>query len=309
MRVLVTGGTGYLGRAVVRALAAAGHDPIVFARGASSAGLPGRAIDGDIRDHAAIDRAAEGCDAICHLAALVSLWRPRAQDFDDVNVGGLRNVIEVVRRRAIPRLIYTSSFLALPPAGRQTPISANDYQRTKVIAEQIAARAATEQVPIVRLYPGVLYGPGPSTEGNLVGRLLRDYVDGRLPGVIGADRQWSYAWIEDVAAAHVRALTDAAAGSAYPLGGDNTPQVRLFEIVRERRGQALPRRIPYALASIAGALEEARARLTGRPPLLTKGTVEIFRHDWPLDSRDATRDLGLRIRPLQEGVERLLAEL
>ena len=75
MKVLVTGGTGYLGRAVVQALAARGHDLVVFARTASRSGLPGAAVDGDVRDRAALERAAAGCDAISHSAALVSIWR------------------------------------------------------------------------------------------------------------------------------------------------------------------------------------------------------------------------------------------
>src|SRR5438045_1494621 len=97
MRVLVTGGTGYLGQAVVRALDARGHDVVVFARHATSVPTIGRAtaVDGDVRDRAALERASRGCGAICHTAALVSIWRRRRQDFDDVNVGGLQNAIAV----------------------------------------------------------------------------------------------------------------------------------------------------------------------------------------------------------------------
>ncbi|HJR61228.1 MAG TPA: NAD-dependent epimerase/dehydratase family protein, partial [Vicinamibacterales bacterium] len=76
MRVLVTGGTGYLGAAIVRALHARGHTPVVFARHASAAGLPGVPHDGDVRDRPAIRRAAAEADAIVHAAALVSIWRP-----------------------------------------------------------------------------------------------------------------------------------------------------------------------------------------------------------------------------------------
>src|SRR5687767_8723042 len=172
MRVLVTGGTGYLGASIVRALHARGHSPVVFARHASSAGLPGVAHDGDIRDRPAIRRAAAETDAIVHAAALVSIWRKVAREFDDVNVGGLLNVLDVARERGIPRVVYTSSFLALPPAGQSHPLEANDYQRTKVRALEEVRTAALSGLPIVTLFPGVVYGPGPETEGNLVNRLI-----------------------------------------------------------------------------------------------------------------------------------------
>ena len=309
MRVLVTGGTGYLGRAVVRALAAHGHASVVFARSASKSGLPGSVFDGDVRDAEALARAAVGCDAICHMAALVSLWRPRRSDFDDTNVGGLRNALAAAERARIERFVYTSSFLARAPRGRTAPMQANDYQRTKVLADRIAAEAAARGRPVIRLYPGVIYGPGELREGNLVGRMIHDHLRGRLPGLVGADRPWSYAWIDDVAEAHVAALERAAPGSAYALGGENVPQMRVFEHVQSIKGTKLPRRIPFPLATALGLVEDARAAIFRSPPLVTAGTVAIFREDWSLDSGAAVRDLGLRVRPLEQGVAALLPSL
>jgi nucleoside-diphosphate-sugar epimerase len=307
MKVLVTGGTGYVGRAIVRALTRAGHTTVVFARTATRSGLPGQLVDGDIRDRAALDRAADGVEAICHAAALVSIWRRRRQEFDDINVGGLENAIEVCRARRIARLVYTSSFLALPPAGHDRPIEANDYQRTKVAALRVARAAVGIGTPIVTLAPGVIYGPGSSTEGNLVGRLVHDHLRRRLPGVIGGDRQWSFAYVDDVASAHVAALTRGAVGHEYVLGGENAPQIRMFEVLRRLRGTPLPRRIPYGLATILGGMDEGIAWTTGRTPLLTRGTVEIFRYDWPLDSRPASDTLGYTTTPLEQGLTTVLS--
>jgi len=306
--VLVTGGTGYLGRAIVRALAARGHEPVVFARRATGAGLPGRVVDGDVRDARMVRDALRDIDAVCHSAALVSLWRSRPQDFDDVNVTGLENVISACRARGIPRIVYTSSFLALPPAGEDVPIAANDYQRTKVLAHGVATRAIADGAPIVVMLPGVVYGPGPRTEGNLVGRLVDDHLAGRLPGVIGADRIWSYAWSEDVANAHVTALETAPIGAQYVVGGENAPQMRVFEIVRATTGRSLPRRIPFAAAAAAGAIQEWRARVFGHSPLVTRGAVEIFKHDWSLDSARSERELSYRITPLENGLNAVIHE-
>ncbi len=309
MRVLVTGGTGYLGQAIVRALVSRGHLPVVFARTASRHALPGEPIDGDVRDEAAVIRAAAGCDAICHTAALVSVWRPRREDFDEVNVGGLRAVLRAAREHRTPRVVYTSSFMAMPPGGYSEPVAWNDYQRTKVRAAAEAERAVAGAVPLVRVYPGVIYGPGRETEGNLVGHMVADHLAGRLPGIIGADRTWSYAYVDDVAEGHVAALERGQPGERYGLGGENVPQMRLFEIVREMTGHRLPRRIPFAAAAAIGAVEEARARLFGHSPLLTVGTARILVCDWAVDSRLSQRDLGYRITPLREGVARLLAPI
>jgi len=309
VKILLTGATGYLGGAVLAACGRAGHETVAFSRHATRAALAGAAVDGDVRDLAALRSAAAGCDAICHTAALVSVWRKFPSEFDEVNVGGLRNVIEVTRRLRIPRLVCTSSFLALPAGGEQAPGRWNDYQRTKVLADMEAARAVEDGAPIVRLYPGVMYGPGAMTEGNLLGGMIADHVRRRLAGLVGADRVWSFAYVEDVAAAHVTALERGVTGGRYFVGGPNAPQRAAFEIVRELTGLGLPRRIPVGLARAVARLEEVRARLFGRPPLLTGGTVEILRRDWPLDSRIAEQELDYRITPLRDGVRSVLEGL
>jgi farnesol dehydrogenase len=309
MRVLVTGGTGYLGRAVVRALAARGHDLVIFSRTASGSGLAGTAVDGDVRDSAALARAADGCDAILHSAALVSIWRRRRADFDDVNVGGLRNVLHAAAALRISRVLYTSSFLALTPRGGSAPIEANDYQRTKVAADRVADEAVREGSGLIRVYPGVVYGPGAFTEGNLIGRLITDHLKHRLPGLIGPERPWSYAYVDDVAAGHCAALERGGPGARYVLGGENAPQARVFELVEELTGRRQPRRIPFWIADVLGTVEELRVRLFGGTPLVTRGVVEIFRQDWSLDSADAVRDLGYTITPLAEGIRRTITSI
>jgi farnesol dehydrogenase len=309
MKVLVTGGTGYLGRAVVGALAARGHELVIFARSASRGGLPGTAIDGDIRDRAAIERAAAGCDAISHSAALVSIWRRRRADFDEVNVGGLRNVLGAAATLRIPRVLYTSSFVALPPRGRTEPIAANDYQRTKVAADRLADEAVRDGSPLVRVYPGVVYGPGSFTEGNLVGRLIADHLRRKLPGLVGPEHPWSYAYVADVAAGHCAALERGRVGGRYALGGENAPQRRVFEIVQQLTGRRPPRRIPFPIADLLGAAEEVRVTIFGGTPLITRGAVEIFRHDWSLDSTDAIRELGYTLTPLSEGLKQTLRSI
>lgn len=303
MRVLVTGGSGYLGTAIVDALARRGHQPVVFARAPTPA--DGDAIAGDVTDAAALTRAARGVDAICHSAALVSIWdRDRAR-FDAVNVGGLRNAIGAAKAADHDRFVYTSSFLALPPRGAAAPVRGNDYQRTKTAANDVAEQNARDGFPITRLYPGVIYGPGDDRDSNLVGRLVRDQLARAFPAIVGGDRVWSFAWIDDVADAHVTALERGGA-AAFMLGGENVPQRRLFEIVQAETGARIPWSLPPWMARAVGTVEVARARITGHAPAVTPATVAIFEHDWPLDSSAAQAGLNYRITPLVEGVRRLL---
>jgi farnesol dehydrogenase len=309
MNVLVTGGTGYLGRAIVRAFTTMGHQVVVFARTASQSGLPGTLVNGDVRDRETVARAAEGCDAICHSAALVSIWRRRRQDFDDINVGGLRSVLSVAESLGVKRVLYTSSFLALAPRDRRAPLESNDYQRTKVAADRLADEAVRTGSPLMRVYPGVVYGPGTLTEGNLVGRLIADHLRGRLPGLVGPENRWSYAYVDDVAAGHCVALARGRAGARYILGGENAPQSRVFDEVQKITGRRPPRRIPFPVADALGAIEQLRVTLTGGLPLITRGAVDIFRHDWSLDSTDTIRELGYTITPLADGVRRTVESI
>jgi dihydroflavonol-4-reductase len=114
--------------------------------------------------------------------------------------------------------------------------------------------------------------------------------------------------VDDVAAAHVTVAERSPLSGEYQLGGDNAPQMRVFELVRDLTSRPLPRRIPFAVATAAAVAEEMRARLSGRPPLLTKGVVTIFRHDWSMDSARSESELNYRITPLRTGLERLLRQ-
>jgi nucleoside-diphosphate-sugar epimerase len=308
VNVLVTGGTGYLGQAIVHALARQGHSPTVFARRATaSADLPGACLNGDVRDRPAVRAAMRGMDAVIHTAALVSMWRKDPADFDRVNVGGLETVIDVCSELRTPRLVVTSSFLAVPPAGQSRPLEANPYQQSKVRAREVARIAVGRGAPIVTVTPGVIYGPGSESESNLVGRLVRDHLAGRLPGIIGADRTWAFSFVDDVADAHVRAMVDGEPGADYAAGGENAPLLRAFEIVRELTGRPLPRRIPASLAFLLGLTDEIRA-YGGAIPRLTRGTARILAHDWPLDSHRSVQELSYRMTPLAAGIRAMLAQ-
>lgn len=315
MRVLLTGGTGFLGRNVARSLAARGHELRVLARADSRLdGLPERVtiVRGDVTDLDSLRRGALGCGALLHLAALVKVWVPDPRRFEAVNVGGLRNALEAARG-AGARLVYTSSFMAVGPAGpepadesRVHPMVGirNAYERTKAEADVIAREAAAGGQDVVMLYPGVVYGPGDMTEGNLVARLVADHLRGRLPALVGPGNcLWSYSYVTDVADGHALALEKAKRGERYFLCGENATLTQLFAAVQETTGVAPPPlHLPYAVASALGRGMWLWAELTGLPPQMTQGEVGVFREHWAYSSAKAERELGYRSRPLREGV-------
>ncbi len=319
MKVLLTGGTGFLGRTVARSLAARGHDLRVLAReGSNLQGLPEGAaiVRGDVTDLLSLQRAAEGCGAVLHLAALVKVWVPDAGRFQAVNVGGLQNALQAART-AGARLVYTSSFIAVGPAGpepadesRVHPMTGirNPYERTKAEADVIAREAAGGGQDLVILYPGVVYGPGDMTEGNLVARLVSDHLKGRLPALVGpGNRLWSYSYVADVADGHALALEKGRRGERYFLCGENATLTQLFALVHEMTGKAPPRwHLPYGLAKAFGRGMWIWAELTGLAPQMTQGEVGVFREHWAYSSQKAERELGYRSRPLREGLRATL---
>jgi farnesol dehydrogenase len=319
VRILLTGGTGFLGRRLAARLAepAADHELALLVRPSSERdGFPEgvELVEGDVTDRASLEAAFADRDAVIHAAALVKILAAPAS-FDRVNVAGLDNVLAAAETAGVGRLVYVSSFMALGPtealpggeADESTPASdrvwINDYERTKTLADRRARRAIDEGAPLSVVYPGVIYGPGVLTEGNIVVRHLMDLAAGRLPGLLGDPaRRWNYVFVDDVAEGIARALSHAP-GARFVLGGENVTQEHFYELVRRIGEIKVPRRrIPDAVAKAAGGFSKALARLTGGTPKLTPDLVEVYRHDWALDSSRAAAELDWRGRTLRQGL-------
>ena len=326
MKVLVTGGTGFLGRRLVNELAAR-HEVRLLVRSAAGRERFPAAIEfaqGDVTDRSSLEAAASGCQAIVHAAALVKILAPE-RDFERINVGGMENVLAAAAAAAGAgaRVVYVSSFIALGPTEERPGRRANEdvepddrawinpYERTKTLADRLARGAIAAGAPVNVVYPGVIYGPGELTEGNIVVRHVLDLVRRRVPVLLGRpERLWNYVFVDDVAAGITAVLERGAPGSRYVLGGENVTQGDFYALVAELTGVPAPtRHLPDGLAKALGSVDRALARLRGSTPKLTPDLVEIYRHDWALDSTRAGSELGYRPRSLRAGLAETLAWL
>jgi farnesol dehydrogenase len=319
MAILLTGATGYLGSGLAKRLADEGRDLVLYVRNPNR--IPkisgkGRVewIKGDLRDNASLRSAVKRCDTLIHTAALVKTWTRQRREFYETNVQVFRNLLNLAKEHNIKRFIYTSSFIVLGPSNgrvlteqdrRQHLGFHNDYERTKTQAHQMALQAAQEGFPIVILYPGVIYGPGPATEGNLVGGLILKFLQGKLPGLVGdTQKKWSFAYIDDVIVGHLQALEKGQVGEGYILAGENLPLKEFLHQLSHLTGKPEPKLvIPYWLAWVIGRYQMVKANLTGITPQITHEVVGIYKHDWAYSSQKATQELGYRITPFSDGLK------
>ena len=324
MKILVTGGGGFLGSAICAQLVAHGHAVRSFNR--SAAALPDGVEQhrGDIAGREAVLAAAAGVDAIVHSAGKVGAWGP-AQEYHDINVRGIDNVLAACAHHGIRRLVFTSSPSVVQ---RGSDIEGDDeslpypehfasvYAQTKALAEQRVLAANGANLATVALRPHFIWGAG---DPNLLPRVLARARVGRLRLIGKTDKRVDIVHVDDAARAHVLALDKLAigspiAGKAYFISQDEPiTHARLFGAWLSAAG--LPpetRRIPVWLAhALAAALEGAyRAFGVRSEPPLTRFIVEEFSTSHWFDIRAAKRDLGYAPQVgFEEGMRRLQLHL
>ena len=317
MKLFVTGGTGFIGRALIRRLANQGHEVQVLTRRPEKLTVaipPGIfPVEGDLSNVTALRKAMEGCHRVYHLAALAQAWAQRAQEFDRSNTEGTRNLLEAARQAGVERVVHTSTVMVIGPTdgfvgNESTPLPTHylsHYQRTKAAAEMEVAESVQRGLSVVTVSPSVVYGPGIAGRRNSFNRFLHDFLTGRWVAIPGNGSQsLNCVYLDDVVTGHLLAMERGRIGERYILGGENISVHDLVRLVNEAAGlnrQIL--RIPFWVARVAGLVEQTRARLTGCTPLLTWDSVEIYRHSWTYSSDKAMLELGYQPRKLLEGLE------
>lgn len=322
-RVLVTGGGGFIGLAIVRALRSKDvavrvlgrhHYPAATAVGAEC-------IQGDIRDLATVNRAAAGCDTVFHVAALAGIWGP-FQEYYTVNVLGTLNVLAACRTQGVPHLVYTSTpsvvfdGRSLDGVDESMPYARHPlchYAATKIMAEQQVLQADSARLRTAAIRPHLVWGPG---DTNLIPRLVARGRARQLKIVGNGRNLVDIAYIDNVVHAHLLAAdnlqtTGTAAGHAF-FTGQSEP-VQLWEWINDLFGRMdvpqVTARITLRKARAAGwLLEKVYALLLiNQEPKMTRFLAEQLALDHWFSKKNAQVLLGYTEQvSTEQGMEALV---
>lgn len=322
--MLVTGGTGFLGRHLVARLLAAGRPVTVLGRTAAPdlERQGARFIRASLDDAPAVAAACAGVGTVFHVAARVGVWG-RYEDFFRVNVLGTRAVLAGCRAHGVPRLVYTSTPSVvyhgrdLAGADESLPLTTDcpsPYPLTKALAEREILTANSPSLRTVALRPHLIWGVG---DPHLVPRVLARARAGRLRLVGSGKNRVDMVHVANAVDAHLlaeQALAATAAGRAYFI--TNGEPVVLWDwindLLRALGEPPITKRLPLAAAWLLGAGCEAAwrtLRLANEPPMTRFIATELARDHW-FDLGAARRDLGYDPRvSMAAGTAELVAHL
>ncbi|NBC37851.1 NAD-dependent epimerase/dehydratase family protein [Novosphingobium sp. FSY-8] len=311
---IVTGVAGFLGSAVARELAAAGHNVRGIVRASSVTGnladFPGDITTADLRDEDAVRAAMVGATQVYHVAADYRIWAPDPQEIVANNLAMTRAVMRGALAAGAGRVVYTSSVATLLPGHGEpsdetrpaTPEQAvGAYKRSKVVAERLVEQmVASEGLPAVIVNPSTPIGPR-DIKPTPTGRILVECAQGKMPAYVESGLNLVH--VQDVARGHLLAAERGVVGRRYVLGGQD---VRLGEMLAEicaQVGRKPPTvRLPVAPLFPLAVGAELWARVTGQEPFLTCDALRMARHHMYYSSARAQAELGYTARPWQEAV-------
>jgi dihydroflavonol-4-reductase len=311
---LVTGATGFVGSAVVRALLRQGRTVRALARPSSDrrnvASLSVEIVEGALEDPQSLARAVSGCRCLYHVAADYRLWVRNPANMFHTNVIGTRDLVIAALEARVERIVYTSSVatLGLLPDGvadETTPSSVDDmigpYKRSKFQAEEIVRTLVRERgLPAVIVNPSTPVGPG-DIKPTPTGRMILEAARGQMPAYV--DTGLNIVHVDDVAEGHLAAAEKGQIGERYILGGENMSLAEILAEVSQAAGRRRPRlRLPHNVLFPVAIGAELTARITGREPLVTLDGVRMSRKKMYFSSEKAARELGYRPRPAREAI-------
>lgn len=312
-RILVTGGTGVIGRALVTRLLADGEHVVGLARSEeAAAALAMQGVEvkrGEVYDEDALTDAMAGCELVYNLAGVNKFCVTELEPMMRANVDGAAAAVRAAKRAGVPRLVHTSSAASIGEApgviaDEWTPHRGwylSNYERSKTEGERAALQAARlVDQDVVFVNPSSVQGPG---RAGGTGRFLLAFIDGRLK--VFVDTYVSLVDIDDCVEGHLLAARNGASGERYLLSGIRLTITEALELAADVAGvEASPRLAPRRVATVGGSAAEYWFRLRGKHPPVCREMVRTLLHGHRYDGSRAERELGLSYSPARETIER-----
>lgn len=313
--VLVTGGTGFLGAAIVARLVDSGREVRGLTRsGTGDAALTAAGVTpirGDIMDPSSLRAAAAGCGTVFHVAGMNAFCLPDPAELYRMNVEGTRNVVAAAGAAGATRVVYTSSAATIGEAhgtvGREDSphrgTFLSHYEQSKWQAETVAFETArTAGVELVSVNPASVQGPG-RTRGTA--KLLLGYLNGTLKALI--DSQMSVIDIDDCTEGHLLAETRGTAGERYILSGATLTVREALDVMGRVAGiTGNPRVLPPAAAMATATVIGGLGRLRRKRAPFCREMMRTLLHGHAYDGGRAERELGLCYTPIEDTLRRTL---
>ena len=327
MRVLLTGGTGFIGAHTVVALLAAGHEPTLMVRNADrvrrNVGALGvdidalRLVTGDMTDAGSVSAAIKDAEAVIHSAAMVApLNRSHAEQTIETNVAGTRHVIEAALAAGCDPVVHVSSVAAVfdprqPVTHAELPpmVHADSpYTRSKALAEQLVRSHQDAGKPVTIVYPGGVMGP---PAGDAVGEVAEGFLSMLKSGFVALnDGAVGIVDVRDIAAALAATLTPGAGPRRFMAGGDLVSLREIGAILRSLTGRRIPvLPTPGAVFRGLGRMTDQVRRVVPFDTVFTAEAMEILTLVRPSDDSAVHDVLGVAYRDPVETVEATLRGL
>ena len=320
-RVLVSGGSGFIGQHLVSELVRRGRQVRVLDIRLPTRPLPAvEYVKGSVLDTDLVHQSMSGIDEVYHLAGLPGMWRLDRREFHAVNFGGTESVLTAARRRGVARFLHCSTesilFRASQPDGHSAEdasLSADEmpgpYTRSKMLADSLALQAAADGFPVIVGCPTMPIGPHDHNQTPPTAMLQHFLGGGALQ--LYLDFIVNLVDVRDVATGLILAMEKGRVGHRYLLGGDSVPLgqvLALMATISGRRKLFIP--IPGRLAELAAAVIEFRAnQMTHRMPAATVEGVRIARRAAALSIGKAQRELGYAPRSIEPVLHETIARM
>ena len=312
MRYFLTGATGFIGGRIARQLRADGHDVIAAVRNPDKAqdlfALGAQVVKSDVTDKESMRDPMRGVDAVFHVAGWYKIGVKDKTPGAAINIDGTRNVLELMQELNIPKGVYTSTLdVNSDTHGKDVDETyhfngrhISEYDRTKAEAHKVAEQFIQAGLPLVIVMPGLVYGPGDTSS---VRTSLIQLLQGKLP-VVPRGTAFSWAHVDDIAQAHLLAMTDGKAGETYMICGPSHTFVDAIQMSASIAGVPAPRSVPPGImkaASVCAGLVEGFVDL---PDAYTSEGLRVIAGVTYLgDNSKAKRELSYNPRPLRVGLE------